>query len=53
MEDCLKQFLTYGRLLTIEEQEAWSSKRTGTQSSSFGKETVPKLEDFKKQVRFL
>ncbi len=48
MNECLKQFLIYGRQLTVDEQEFCS--KTNENNSSFAKESSPKLEDFKYQV---
>lgn len=49
-DECLKQFLTYGRQQTIDEQENWNRHVDANISSSFSKECSPKLEDFKHQV---
>lgn len=48
MNECLKQFLTYGRQLTVDEQEVLN--KTTENDTSFIKETSLKLDDFKTQV---
>lgn len=47
MEECLRQFLTYGRQLTVDEQETLNKSN---ENNSFIKETSLRLEDFKTQV---
>lgn len=49
MDECLQQFLVYGRQLTIDEQDTWT-RINEDQSASFAKEFIPKLDDFKAQV---